>query len=109
MSGYKDFNFPAFIAAQKYLEADGWKVWNPVEKDLDAHNAEVFMGDGDIQTSMKKGFSLREALEWDTQKICQADAIFMLKGWEQSPGAFAEWSLAKALKKSYPEYEIYYE
>jgi hypothetical protein len=109
MSGYKDFNFPAFFKAQADWESFGWKVWNPAQKDLEMKDPEVFEGDGDIQVSMQKGFSLREALEWDTKKICQSDAIYMLKGWEQSAGANAEWALAAALKKAYPEYEIYYE
>jgi hypothetical protein len=43
-------------------------------------------------------FSLRRALAYDTNWICtEADAIFMLKGWEKSRGATAEHALAIAL------------
>jgi hypothetical protein len=98
MSGYPDFNFPAFMEAAKRLRENGWVVFNPVEKDVSTHGEEIFKGEGNIDECEKKGFSLREAFAWDTARICESDAIYMLKGWEKSSGAFAEWALAKTLR-----------
>ena len=49
-------------------------------------------------------FDLRAALKWDTEKICDSQAIYMLKGWEYSSGAKAEHALAVAL-----QHQIIYE
>lgn len=98
MSGFKDFNFPAFFDAQSLLEAEGWHVFNPAEKDENTHSADIFKGSGDVAECETKGFSLREALVWDTARICESDAIYMLKDWEKSSGAFAEWALARTLR-----------
>lgn len=97
MSGYKDFNFTAFNQAAADFRQRGWDVFNPAEKDLEQHRAEIFQGNGNLEDCEAKGFNLRDALAWDTARICESDAIYMLKGWEKSQGAFAEWSLAKAL------------
>ena len=35
--------------------------------------------------------------------------IYMLEGWEASPGAIGEHAVAVAIKRHYPEYQIFYE
>lgn len=101
MRGIPEFNFPAFFAAEDKLAADGWRVFNPARKDTEQYGEALSKGNktGDEKQAAKEtGFSLREALKWDTEKIClECDAIAMLPGWEKSAGAFAEWSLARAL------------
>lgn len=82
MTGYKDFNFPAFHAAAEVLrEQFGYKVLNP---------AENFEGrtDLDWQTYLDEG--LRQIRE-------EAEVVFMLPGWEDSAGAQREVALAKEL------------
>ena len=100
MRGYPQFNFPAFFAAGDKLEKEGWKVWNPAKKDEEQYGDKLWKDNktgNEAEASSTVGFSLREALKWDTEKICQCDAIAMLPGWEKSNGAFAEWALARAL------------
>ncbi len=45
----------------------------------------------------------------DMEKVIQGDGIYMLNGWEQSPGARGEHAAAVAMKKNYPDYQIIYE
>jgi|SRR5690606_8900214 hypothetical protein len=102
MSGYPEFNFPAFHAAAAKLRADGYFVFNPAERDIERHNGiDISKGNaaGCQELAAKEhGFSLRDALADDTWWICkEADAIAMLPGWEKSKGANAELALAKAL------------
>lgn len=109
MSGIPEFNFPAFFAAQKLLEAQGWKVFNPADKDQEAGLDPEAVRKGDDVLAIAKGFDFREAYEWDVLKIIHGDGIYMLKGWEKSPGAFGEWAVAKAMQAKFPEFQIIYQ
>jgi len=99
MRGIKDFNFPAFFDAQERLEDDGWIVFNPAARDEKLYGTDVGKSEtGKLEDTAKTGFSLREALADDTSFIAlEADAIYMLPGWEKSKGATAERALAEAL------------
>jgi hypothetical protein len=98
MTGYENFNFPSFHRAAAALRQLGWTVLSPAERDLEKHREEIFnLKDGDTKKCEEMGFSLREALKDDARMVCESDAIFMLKGWEKSSGAQAEWALARAL------------
>jgi len=99
MRGIKDFNFPAFHAATAHLRGLGHTVFNPAERDEQAHGKDVGKSEtGDLRDAAKHGFSLREALGVDLQWICaHADAIALLPGWENSKGARAEKATAEAL------------
>lgn len=109
MSGYPEFNFPAFFAAEERLKKEGWTVFNPAKKDLEDSLDPDAYKDGDAKEAIEKGFDFREAYAWDVNKIIEGTAIFMLKGWEASPGARGEHAVAQAMKNHYPEYEIIYE
>lgn len=106
MSGYPEFNFPRFFKAQADLEARGYIVFNPAnkedEKTLDKEAFKV----GDAKKAVAAGFDFEECFKWDTNKVCEARAIYLLPGWEKSVGAVAEYHVALAMKKHYPEYEI---
>jgi hypothetical protein len=98
MQGYKDFNFPAFMSAAQVLRDQGHNVFNPAERDTEAHGDTLKSATGNLQDIKHTGFSLREALYHDTKFIClEADAIALLPGWEKSNGARAEHALAVAL------------
>lgn len=100
MRGMKDFNFPAFFEAESYLTALGYEPFNPARADNEKYGVDVSKGSGEEETAAAQfGFSLREALGRDLAWIAaNADAIYMLRGWENSTGAQAEWALARALK-----------
>ncbi len=102
MRGLPEFNFPQFHAAAAHLRAQGHTVFNPAEKDVERHDGvDISVGNvtGSIdQAASQHGFSLRHALGDDLAWICaHADAIYMLKGWENSKGACAEMATAEAL------------
>lgn len=109
MSGYPEFNFPAFFAAEDKLAADGWQVFNPARKDIEKTIDTESYATGDNVLLIEKGFDFKEAYLWDVTKVIEADAIYLLKGWDKSLGAVGECAVALAIKKHYPEYEIIYE
>ena len=102
MSGYPEFNFPAFMAKAAELRGRGWEVFNPAEKDMERHGTDISKGNGSgsvEQAAKEHGFSLNVALREDLSWICDhADAIYMMKGWERSSGARTEWTLACCLR-----------
>lgn len=109
MTGYPEFNFPAFFAAQERLEAEGWQVFNPAAKDSEKTLDAEAVKTGNDKLAMAKGFDFRDAFGWDADKVINGDGIYMLKGWEASPGARAEHAIASVMKIKYPDYSIMYE
>ena len=110
MSGYAEFNFPAFFAAADRLDAEGWKVWNPAAKDSEAAvQADPAYINGDNQALVANGWDWKDAFTWDCTKIIYGDGIYMLKGWEKSTGARAEWAVAQFAKAQKPDFQIIYE
>lgn len=109
MSGYPEFNFPAFFAAEDKLAADGYHVFNPANKDVEKTIDTESYATGDNVLLIEKGFDFKEAYLWDVTKVIESDAIYMLNGWERSPGACGEHAVAVAIQKHYPEYRIMYE
>lgn len=103
MRGYKDFNFPAFMAAAALLRAEGHSVFNPAERDIERDKEEgrapsYKSETGDLLEAEAKGFNLRDAILDDlTYIIRKADAIALLPGWEASKGANAELWTSKFL------------
>lgn len=90
MSGFSDFNFPAFDEAAFRLRYQGNMVFNPAEKDRETW--------GDMATIKAKA-NYRDCLRIDLNTILDwAEAVYMLKGWENSQGARIEHALAVALK-----------
>lgn len=99
MTGLPEFNFPAFFEAAEYLQAEGHDTFNPAAKDKEIYGDDVGSSPtGDVQDAAQHGFDIREALFLDLQFICkEADALYMLEGWERSTGARAEHATATAL------------
>jgi|688.fasta_scaffold00210_36 hypothetical protein len=89
MTGLPLFNFPAFDEAESRLRGLGHDVINPAQLDRD-------VGFNPATTVVSETF-LRDALRRDLSALCDADAIAMLPGWEQSGGARVEWTLATHL------------
>lgn len=106
MRGVPHFNFPAFIEAAGQLREMGHEVFSPAERDIEAgFDWQSCPNGSDAETEIN-AFSLREALQADTEFITiGADAVVVLPGWEASAGAKAEVALALALEL--PVYEFY--
>jgi hypothetical protein len=80
MTGYPDFNFPAFHKEAAKLRKKGYTVINPAEV-----NPDVTM-------------SWAECMRKDIAELVQCDAIKLLPGWENSKGATLEHHIAERLE-----------
>lgn len=80
MSGFPDWNYPAFNAAAAELRAEGHRVYNPAE----------------FAPDERDDFPVRLAFADYALFICmEADTLVLLPGWEHSVGSAAELSLAR--------------
>jgi hypothetical protein len=79
MSGYPDYNRPAFHKAAEELRAQGHEPLNPAELDLG------------------EGATWQEYMRADIRMLTYADAIYLLDGWEASRGATFEKYVADTL------------
>lgn len=88
MAGLEDLNKRAFNFAELVLDVKGYQVINPVA-----------LGDELEETGTLDGMNESERymayLRHDLVHVPQCDSIYMLKGWEKSRGAMAEFTLAK--------------
>ena len=100
MTGLPDLNFPAFYAAQKLLEAQGYTVVNPAE--VGKHlNKKGLIPKGLTEKQLHL-FYVREDIAAMITGGCMA--IYLLKGWELSIGAWMEVDVARML-----QFEFVYE
>lgn len=79
MTGYTDYNFPAFNKAADKLRAQGYKVFNPADH------------------GVVEGATWEDYLRFDITKLIQCDTIYLLEGWENSKGAQLELLIAQRL------------
>ena len=100
MTGIYEFNFPAFRKAETELKKAGHTTINPARHEEE--NGLDVTGMSGHETP--ENFDLKKTLLWDLKQVANADAIYLLDGWETSKGVNAELALAKALGK-----EILYE
>lgn len=77
MTGEPNNNFPAFNKAASQLRDLGYEVFNPAEN-----------GEGEWHELLKK----------DIPEVCKSDALVLLPGWINSPGAQFEFDVARRLK-----------
>lgn len=94
MSGLPNYNKPAFIEAERFLREDidiqVDDIFNPIR-----HEGSLMVQKGLVR-DMQEAYRLCMAI--DCEYICKhATMLYMLKGWENSKGAMAEWTLAKCL------------
>lgn len=85
MTGLTDYNFPAFLEAERYLQAQGWDTLSPRESSLR-------IGLDHAETRYHEYF--RAAIEL----LLQADAVAFLPGFVWSEGAMLELALARKLR-----------
>lgn len=90
MRGKPRLNFDAFFAAGQSLRHHGWRVLCPAEADV----AEGFDPDSPGEISPER---YDEWMRRDFDMIRLSDAIFLLRGWQESAGARRELALALEL------------
>lgn len=97
MTGIPYFNFPAFDTAKAFLILQGWDVVSPADLDRDLHGFEALNLPADTDwNTLPKQLRLNRIMAYDSLAVIyDADAIYMLKGWEKSKGAVAEKALAE--------------
>ena len=101
MSEIEDHNKPAFLQAETdilaLLYGESKEIFNPIN-----HETSLMVQTGQIRDTQE---AYRMCMAIDCEYICKhATHLYMLKGWENSKGAMAEWTLAKCLGL-----EIWYE
>ncbi len=84
MTGYDDFNYPAFFSAEERLVKRGYTVVNPARN--------------------QPCNTWHDYMRIDIKQMMDCDTLFMLKNWRTSKGACLEHYIAKELK-----FEIIYE
>src|SRR6056297_3312070 len=93
ISGYEDYNAPAFHKAQLHLESKGIlreNIFNPIISE-----ESIMVQKGLIDRKDAYRICMKADLLW----ICDhATHMYMLNGWGNSPGAQAEHALAECLK-----------
>lgn len=91
MSGYEDFNFPAFDEAAEQLTAAGYDVINPAEEDRK-------LGiDPSMPQSLFTEQDYHEAMKRDIPLVLSVDGVALLPGWRRSRGANIEHDVCRAI------------
>ena len=105
MRGIKLYNFPAFDAAKETLWEAGWEVISPADIDRQSDGFDpLALPEGYDWDTFPGSIEFAECVTRDIQAVQSCDALYMLKGWEKSKGARAEFAVAEWLGK-----EIVYE
>ena len=94
MRGKKYYNIMAFFEANSKLEELGFTTFNPAK--IDAENgANYFALPADYDwDSLPEGFDFKTCRLRDIKELEECDGIYMLRGWENSAGAKAEYYYA---------------
>lgn len=89
MSGYPEYNFPAFHAAAKALRAAGHEVVSPAELD------EVdYGGQESIHAMATKPGARKVFMTRDLPALLSCEGVFVLPGWTDSSGGLTELMVA---------------
>lgn len=94
MSGIENHNKPEFLKGEEDMidlfHGEQFNIFNPIKQET------TFMiQEGKVRTEQE---AYRMCMAIDCEYLCKkATHIYMLKGWEHSKGAMAEWTLAKCL------------
>jgi len=89
MTGYKEWNFPAFHAAAMLLRRRGHYVISPAEMDI---------GIGfDPSTTELPADHLAKMFRRDVMAVLMAEAVAVLEDWEKSSGAQLEVGIARKI------------
>ncbi|BAU96101.1 hypothetical protein N24_1839 [Corynebacterium suranareeae] len=89
MTGYPEYNYPAFHAVAQRFRAAGFTVLSPAEDEYETQLTAPLPENAEH----KYGYYLRLGIE----KLLKADVVHMLKGWQNSTGATLEHNIAQKL------------
>lgn len=93
MTGYKNWNFPAFFEVEEKLIALGHEPVNPAHNDgATVQEALESAGSPDKPNNPWRWYMRR-----DLPHVLEVDAICVLPGWQKSKGASLEVTVAKAI------------
>lgn len=79
MTGIENHNFESFNCAARVLQQKGFEVVNPADH------------------GVVEGAIWSDYLRYDLQRLSECSAVHFLRGWEHSPGAMLEWTVARQL------------
>lgn len=91
MRGLPELNHPAFNKAAAHLRKLGFDVFNPAEQSNDLPK--------DDASGAAGGIPRREWLRRDILAVLDVDAIAVMPGWQNSPGARMEVQIGRELEK----------
>ena len=100
MSGKKNLNFDAFDHAKEFLQGAGWIVVSPADITRLMHGWVQYPPAEDVESLHRDALTKEqrwEIIHLDLAALASCDAIFLLHGWDESPGATAEIALATFL------------
>ena len=80
MSQLPEFNYPAFMDAERQLVAAGYEVENPARP-------------GQVD-----GWTWQDYMKRGIRQMLDCEGVALLPGWEDSPGARIEAQLARSLE-----------
>jgi hypothetical protein len=106
MRGRQFLNFPAFDHARNKMRSDGYDVISPADLDRAAgFDATRLPANSNWHDVESLGFDVAAAIDRDLDELKRCDAIYMLRGWQDSLGATAEHAIARwrGLEVSYQE------
>lgn len=93
MSGYEDWNFPAFFEAESQLKSLGYDVINPAHNDGETVEEALASAGHPDRPNNSWSYYMRR----DLPHVLSVDAICLLPGWQQSKGASLEVHVAEAI------------
>ena len=87
MTGLPEWNYPAFNAAAAELRAAGYDVVNPAEMGAQYGTPDEINANPEM---------LADLIHEELDAVAECDALYLLPGWEKSPGTRRELEVALA-------------
>ena len=93
MRGKENYNFDAFDKARDFLTEIGFMPISPADLDRFYENWEMYPPEGFVPSKEL----MRDMIMRDLEAVSTSQAVYALKGWEDSKGSAVEMALAKFL------------
>jgi hypothetical protein len=100
MRGVPLYNFPAFDKAKETLTQIGWTAISPADLDRESGFDPVHLPADWDWKGLPPGFDFDKCRKRDLDALATCESIYLLRGWEQSTGAGAEYHVALWAKMS---------